>query len=149
MEIPNWVIFGIIAALILLVLFGGVMPAISKQTRTFLSVTEPKELTSLKEACEKQQTDGCALEIAKITIEEDQNPLIAESWLKKEITFTNDEEILRQCFDFAKDTLIPLLKYDKESITTIYGMLKTKPISTAFKTDIEVAELTYTIKYTN
>lgn len=140
MEVPKWVVGGAIALLVIFALYLAFFPLIKKQVNIFMGFgeEEPEALTKLKEACNEKQTSGCALEVARKTLEAGENPLVAESWLRKEIEFTDNEAMLRECFEFTKDTLLPLMNNDPEIGGVIYGMLKRKATSESFKQEIDV-----------
>lgn len=111
MNFTEWAALAILSVFIIAILYIGFFPLIKKAVGPIMDFggEEPEALTKLKADCEKYQeendrrAEGCALEVAKAVLEAGENPLIAESWLRKEISFTNNNAVLQEAFEFAKE----------------------------------------------
>ena len=120
----------ILVIVVVLVLLA--IPAnIQKVSKIFGSLGEESDkMVKLRALCnqrydDKEDLQGCGLDMAIATLEAGEVPIIAESWLRKEIELTRSTKILEECFNFARDTLYPSSKDWVGAIET-YNLLSEK-----------------------
>lgn len=115
--------------------------------KSLQSLGQPENgtLIQLKDDCtnkidSNQDSGRCALDIAEKSVSAGESPLIAESWLRKQIDGTQDETILKEAFDFAKNKLYPAMKNPLSEKQT-YELIASKTTSSDFKTQLKNEEV--------
>jgi hypothetical protein len=127
----NSVVKMILVLVIAILLIMAFINPITKVYKSFTSLgkSESNELYLEKQACTEKIDSGkdindCALVVAGLSLKEEA-PIVAESWLRKQIELTNDQTLLGDCFIFARDELYPESK-DWAGAMETYDLLYAK-----------------------
>jgi hypothetical protein len=112
--------------LLVVLFFVGIEP-IKKVVDSFRSIgeTEDSKVTELKNSCNQQYKEGCALDVAKALIQTGGSSFEAQSWLRKEIQSTDNKKLLNEVLSYAQTTLYPTSQ-DWEGATETYALLGSK-----------------------
>lgn len=99
-----WEIVRAVLALVLLVavIFAFIGP-IRKVYNSLkpLGEAETTQLADAKKKCDEAQTQYCALDVAKLSLQEKESSLVVESWLRREIKYAKDNGLNDQVRDKA------------------------------------------------
>lgn len=140
----------IVLVLIVVLYIAIIQPLIAKYYPLLKSFGEEEStgLTDLKESCEANQVERCALNVAIGTLGEGESPIIAESWLRKEIKFSDSQSVLKDCLDFAKKLYAQSNDWAGaiETYDLLYEKLHTEDVLIAqadARTGIEIQNIAY------